>query len=172
MVLLNSIKSYFSDFYFFRVNDNTMRSYYRQVLYLYDNYRAYGNHGECRQSRPVFSRPRVNIGPMLDEWRQSSFSTASTYLIHIFTYFRDFWCERKFCTRFYCYSNQKQKLFQWFLEENIEKSMRSYYRHLPPLILPRGQRIVFLDSGDRISILSVVRIPHKAVGPVAVPTDW
>ena len=27
-------------------------------------------------------------------------------------------------------------------------------------------------SGDKISILSVVRIPHKAVGPVAVPTDW
>ena len=27
-------------------------------------------------------------------------------------------------------------------------------------------------SGDRISILGVVRIPHKAVGPVAVPTDW
>ena len=27
-------------------------------------------------------------------------------------------------------------------------------------------------SGDRISILSVVRIPHKSVGPVAVPTDW
>ena len=26
-------------------------------------------------------------------------------------------------------------------------------------------------SGDRISILGVVRIPHKAVGPVAVPTD-
>ena len=25
-------------------------------------------------------------------------------------------------------------------------------------------------SGDRISILGVVRIPHKAVGPVAVPT--
>ena len=27
-------------------------------------------------------------------------------------------------------------------------------------------------SGDRISNLGVVRIPHKAVGPVAVPTDW
>ena len=27
-------------------------------------------------------------------------------------------------------------------------------------------------SGDRITILGVVRIPHKAVGPVAVPTDW
>ena len=29
-------------------------------------------------------------------------------------------------------------------------------------------------SGDRISILGVVRIPHtgKAAGPVAVPTDW
>ena len=27
-------------------------------------------------------------------------------------------------------------------------------------------------SGDRISILGVVRIPHKAVGPVAAPTDW
>ena len=27
-------------------------------------------------------------------------------------------------------------------------------------------------SGDRISILGVVRIPHKAVGPAAVPTDW
>ena len=27
-------------------------------------------------------------------------------------------------------------------------------------------------SGDRISILGLVRIPHKAVGPVAVPTDW
>ena len=30
-------------------------------------------------------------------------------------------------------------------------------------------------SGDRISILGVVRIPHKAtcsLGPVAVPTDW
>ena len=27
-------------------------------------------------------------------------------------------------------------------------------------------------SGDGISILGVVRIPHKAVGPVAVPTDW
>ena len=27
-------------------------------------------------------------------------------------------------------------------------------------------------SGDGISILCVVRIPHKAVGPVAVPTDW
>ena len=27
-------------------------------------------------------------------------------------------------------------------------------------------------SGDRISILGVVRIPHKAVGPVAVLTDW
>ena len=27
-------------------------------------------------------------------------------------------------------------------------------------------------SGDRISILGVVRIPHKAVGPVAVPTHW
>ena len=27
-------------------------------------------------------------------------------------------------------------------------------------------------SGVRISILGVVRIPHKAVGPVAVPTDW
>ena len=27
-------------------------------------------------------------------------------------------------------------------------------------------------SGDRISILGVVRIPHKAVGPVAVPTEW
>ena len=26
-------------------------------------------------------------------------------------------------------------------------------------------------SGDRISILGVVRIPHKAVGPVVVPTD-
>ena len=26
--------------------------------------------------------------------------------------------------------------------------------------------------GDRISILGVVRIPHEAVGPVAVPTDW
>ena len=25
-------------------------------------------------------------------------------------------------------------------------------------------------SGDRMS--GVVRIPHKAVGPVAVPTDW
>ena len=25
-------------------------------------------------------------------------------------------------------------------------------------------------SGDRISILGVVRIPHKAVGPIAVPT--
>ena len=33
--------------------------------------------------------------------------------VYIFdTYFRDFWCERKFCTRFYCYSNQKQELFQ------------------------------------------------------------
>ena len=27
-------------------------------------------------------------------------------------------------------------------------------------------------SGDRISILGVVRIPHKVVGPVAVQTDW
>ena len=27
-------------------------------------------------------------------------------------------------------------------------------------------------SGHRISILGVVRIPHKAVGPVAVLTDW
>ena len=27
-------------------------------------------------------------------------------------------------------------------------------------------------SGDRISILGVVRIPHKAIGPIAVPTDW
>ena len=27
-------------------------------------------------------------------------------------------------------------------------------------------------SGDRISILGVIRIPHKAVGPIAVPTDW
>ena len=27
-------------------------------------------------------------------------------------------------------------------------------------------------SGDRIIILGVVQIPHKAVGPVAVPTDW
>ena len=27
-------------------------------------------------------------------------------------------------------------------------------------------------SGDRISILGVVWIPYKAVGPVAVPTDW
>ena len=27
-------------------------------------------------------------------------------------------------------------------------------------------------SDDRISLLSVVRIPHKAVGPVAVPPDW
>ena len=27
-------------------------------------------------------------------------------------------------------------------------------------------------SGDRLSILGVVRIPHKAVGLVAVPTDW
>ena len=25
---------------------------------------------------------------------------------------------------------------------------------------------------NRISILGVVQIPHKAVGPVAVPTDW
>ena len=27
-------------------------------------------------------------------------------------------------------------------------------------------------SRARISILGVVRIPHKAVGPVAVSTDW
>ena len=27
-------------------------------------------------------------------------------------------------------------------------------------------------SGDRISTLVVVRISHKAVGPVAVLTDW
>ena len=27
-------------------------------------------------------------------------------------------------------------------------------------------------SDDRISLLGVVRIPHKAVGPVAVPPDW
>ena len=27
-------------------------------------------------------------------------------------------------------------------------------------------------SDDRISILGAVRIPYKAVGPVAVPTDW
>ena len=27
-------------------------------------------------------------------------------------------------------------------------------------------------SGDRISILGVIRIPRKAVGPIAVPTDW
>ena len=27
-------------------------------------------------------------------------------------------------------------------------------------------------SGDRISILGVVQIPHKVVAPVAVPTDW
>ena len=27
-------------------------------------------------------------------------------------------------------------------------------------------------SGDRMSILGVVRIPHKAVGPVVAPTDW
>ena len=157
MVLLKFIKSYFSDLYFFRVNDNTMRSYYRhlmsyvrwvqgcqispiewsstvvKVLYLHDNYRTYGNHGECRQSRPVFSRPCVNI---------CSVSGANRLLaqrLHIWyifsTYFRDFWCERKFCTRFYCYSNQKQELFQWFLEKNIEKSMRSYYWHLPFWIL-------------------------------------
>ena len=28
------------------------------------------------------------------------------------------------------------------------------------------------NSDDRISFLGVVRIPHKAIGPVAVPTDW
>ena len=27
-------------------------------------------------------------------------------------------------------------------------------------------------SGDRISLLGVVQSPHKAAGPVAVPTDW
>ena len=27
-------------------------------------------------------------------------------------------------------------------------------------------------SGDRISLLGEVRIPHKAVGSVAVPPDW
>ena len=27
-------------------------------------------------------------------------------------------------------------------------------------------------SGDRMSILGVVWLPHKAVGSVTVPTDW
>ena len=27
-------------------------------------------------------------------------------------------------------------------------------------------------SGDRMSILGVVWISHKAVGPITVPTDW
>ena len=36
--MLKFIKSYFSDFYFFRVNDNTMRSYYRHDRLLLSKY--------------------------------------------------------------------------------------------------------------------------------------
>ena len=92
MVLLRFMKSYFSDFYFFRVNDNTMRSYYRHDRLLLSKY--------CMiiivYMATMVSVASVLSGPrqhMLGEWRQSSLSTASTYLIHIFTYFRDFWCE-------------------------------------------------------------------------------
>ena len=40
------------------------------------------------------------------------------------------------------------------------------------LVLAFYPRDVGCISGDTMSILGVVRIPHKAVGPVAVPTDW
>ena len=71
--MLKFIKSYFSDFYFFMVNDNTMQSYYCHLM------------SYARRVSPVMasvlSAPRQHI--MLDEWRQSSLSTASTYFIHI-----------------------------------------------------------------------------------------
>ena len=46
---------------------------------------------------------------MLDEWRRSSLSTASTYFIHNFVHFS---ANESFAHFFYCYSHQKQELLQ------------------------------------------------------------
>ena len=55
-----------------------------------------------------------------------------------------------------------------FMAEWVWCSLSTRETRVPsPLIPPRGKGSEGCISGDRIPILGVVRIPHKAVGPVA-----